>query len=313
MKKKQVTVFAPATVSNLAVGFDILGCAFDALGDEITVSCIDQPCVEIGGIYGVEKNLPSDPAKNTATAGLLKMIADLKLRHGFKVSIHKGIPRSSGMGGSAASAVGAVVAANHLLEKPLSKQALLEYALAGEIVASGSIHSDNIAPCLFGGLTLILGTEPPQVVFLPIPKGLFCVLVHPELEISTKEARAVLRKDIALSDYVRQSSFLAGFVAGCFRSDFSLLKAVFQDHVIEPQRASLIRGFHEVRDAALKAGALGCSISGSGPSVFAWASSQLVAKKIKLAMVLEFKKARLESTAWITKVGTKGARVLNQK
>ena len=239
----------------------------------MTVSRQNTGGVSVQGPEG----LPTDPEKNTATAGLLALLRERKLKYGFRVSIEKGIPLSSGMGGSAASAVAGVVAANELLDDKLSNSELLRYALVGEAVASGTVHADNVAPSLLGGLVLVRSAEAQDIVQLPSP-NLVCVLVHPDLQVSTREARKILKPDIALGAHVRQSSRLAGFMAGCFSGDIELIARCLEDEIIEPQRARLIRGFENVKKAALQSGAIGCSISGSGPSVFAWSKKEVADK-----------------------------------
>ena len=306
---KSATAFAPATIANVAVGFDILGFPIDAVGDKVTVSKIDEAGkVEIEKITG-DSQIPKDATKNTATVGLIKLCKDLKLKHGFRVSIEKGIPIGSGMGGSAASAVGAIVAANALLEKPLSPEKLIAYALEGECVASGSKHADNIAPCLLGGLVLSRSLD--QFVRIPFPADIFCVLAHPDVRIDTREARGILKTEVSLKDHIRQSANLAGFLAACFKDDVALLRSSLEDFIIEPQRAHLIPGFKEVKAAVLKAGALGFSISGSGPSVFAFAAGRAEAANIKKIMLDTFIKTGTKSVdAWVSPVRAKGAEVL---
>ncbi len=313
---KRVTVFAPATVANVAVGFDLLGFAQSMVGDEVTLTRIERPEVEIttiGQQSHLQPNetsgLPLDPAKNTAAVGLIQLIKDLKLRFGFSVSIKKGIPLSSGMGGSAASAVAAVVAANEFLNVKLTKSELVSYALLGEAVASGSAHADNISPCLYGGLTLTKSIDPVDVISIPVPDTILCVLIHPNLQVNTKAARQILRTEISLKDHVKQSAHLAGFMAGCFTNDLSLIQRSLVDWIIEPQRASLIPSFALVKEQALKGGALGCSLSGSGPSLFAWTASMESANKIKAAMLQQFNSAGIEAQGWISPISTQGARV----
>ena len=308
--KTSITAFAPATVANVAVGFDVLGFALDAVGDTVTLTkTTDVGKIEIESIKGLE-GLPYDPAKNTATVGLVKMLQELGLPFGFKVSIEKGIPLSSGMGGSAASSVAAVVAANGFLPNSLSKSELLRYALEGERAASGAIHADNVAPSLFGGLTLIRSTDPIDVINIPYPK-LFCVLIHPDIKVETKYARSVLATHLSLHQFVQQSAHLASFIAGCFQQDVELIKRSCKDFVIEEQRAHLIAGFYDVQIAALKANALACSISGSGPSIFALAANEQDCKLIKDAMILAFNKngiSKLDS--WISPINQIGARII---
>ena len=306
MKKTSATAFAPATVANVAVGFDILGFAVEGVGDSVTVERTETGKDSREVIVNGSPGFPLDPEKNTATAGLLQLIRDRDLTHGFRVFIKKGIPLSSGMGGSAASAVAGILAANELLDKKLSSNELLRYALVGEAVASGAVHADNVAPCLLGGLVLIKSAEPPDIISIPSP-DLLCVLVHPDLQVSTREARGILKPELSLKTHVRQTSHLAGFVAACFNGDQKLLARSFEDLVIEPQRAGLIRGFHSVKAVALSAGAIGCSISGSGPSVFAWAKKE-TAESVAKAMVRAFNDsgiAKVES--WISPMPSKGA------
>src|SRR6202012_4964133 len=213
---------------------------------------------------------------------------------GFEMQIEKGIPLGSGLGGSAASAVGAVVAANALLPEPVSKLELLKFAMQGEKVASGSLHVDNIAPSLFGGLVLTVGIDHPRVKQIPVPAGIKSVIVHPHMFLSTKQARAILKRTVELSEFVWQTANLAGFISGCYTNDLDMLRESFEDVVIEPQRAALIPGFADVRRAALSAGALGCSISGAGPTCFAWCLESH-AHAVCEAMVVEFTHHGLES------------------
>jgi len=310
------TAFAPATVANVAVGFDILGFAIESVGDVVTVSTTDRGSVRINEIVndtGTSGGLdmPIDPAKNAATVGLMKLCDKLRLNFGFELTIRKGIALGSGMGGSAASAVGALVAANSLLERPLPKQELLDYALLGEQAASGTAHADNIAPCLLGGMTLVLSVDPVRYVSLPVPARILTVLVHPRLRVDTQNARSILRPGVTLADHVQQSANLGGFIAGCFGNDLELIRLSFCDLVIEPQRAPLIPGFAEVKAAAIEHGAIGASISGSGPSVFAWVTSDETALQVQHAMVQAFKSHGLtEVDSWISAVSQQGATII---
>ncbi len=304
------TAFAPATVGNVAVGFDILGFATDSIGDRVTVRRIDEPTVRIDTIEGVVTDLPRKADENTATVGLVQLIDDQELDFGFEVDIDKGIPLGSGMGGSAASAVGAIVAANGLLDEDLGLERMLCYALLGESVASGAIHGDNVTPCLYGGLTLTRALDPVDVVRIPVPESIFCVLVNPKLRIDTHEAREVIPTKLPLKDYVRQSANLAGFLAGCYRNYTEMIRRSLLDMLIEPHRAPLIRGFGKVRQAALDEGALGCSISGSGPSVFAWCEGRESANAARDAMVAAFAGEDIEARAWVSSVDVPGARIL---
>jgi homoserine kinase len=315
MSQPSVTVFAPATVANVAVGFDILGFAMDAVGDLVTVSCTDAPGVMIAPLEGLDdaKNLPTEPSQNTAGKPLLLMMEQFKPGYGISVRIEKGIPLGSGMGGSAASAVGAVVAFHELLLKTgalktkLTLGELIHFALEGEAVASGAKHADNIAPCLYGGLTLSYPGDRPDVVSLPYPKSLYCTLIHPAFRVDTKMARSVLKPDLLLKTHIGQSARLASFILGCTNHDLSLIQKGLEDLVIEPQRASLIPGFYAVKNAALSAGVLGCSISGAGPAVFALSADLKTALAAKTKMIEAFQSAGLAASGWVSPIRAKGA------
>ena len=306
---ERATAFAPGSVGNVAIGFDILGFCVDALGDRVTVTRRAQPGVVISAVRGVAGDLPLDPEKNTAGRALLALAEASKPGFGFEMEIDKGIPLGSGLGGSAASAVGAVVAANALLPQPYSKLELLKFAMEGEKVASGSLHVDNIAPSLFGGLVLTVGIDHPRVKQIPVPKNVRAVILHPHMFLSTKQARAILKRTVEMSDFVWQTANLAGFISGCYTDDLELIRASLEDVVIEPQRQALIPGFPEVRRASMDAGALDCSISGAGPTMFAWAIESR-APAVRDAMKAEFAKRNIEVDDWIVEIKDTGARVL---
>ncbi|HEX2210398.1 MAG TPA: homoserine kinase [Longimicrobium sp.] len=306
---RRATAFAPASTSNLAIGFDILGHPVGPAGDRVTVTRRDQPGVVIGAVSGCAGPLPTDPAANTAGAAILRLLADHAPELGVEVSIEKGIPLGSGIGGSAASAVAAVVAANALLPRPLAREALFPYALAGEFIASGAVHGDNVAPSLFGGLVLVRSAEPADVVRLPAPPALRCVMVLPRQRLDTRAARAVLPPAIPLHDVIVQSANLAGVVAGCFSGDLALIGRSMRDVVIEPHRSVLIPGFDAVKEGAMDAGALGCSISGAGPSVFAWCDGDEAAHRIRAAMLAGFESAGVTAEGWTCQPGGPGARL----
>ncbi len=305
----KATAFAPASVGNVAIGFDILGFAVDALGDKVTVTRRKEPGVVITRISGIAGELPTEPEKNTAGRALMALYETVKPDFGFAMEIEKGIPLGSGLGGSAASAVGAVVAANALLPNPCPKLELLKFAMHGEAVASGSMHVDNIAPSLFGGLVLTVGIDNPRVKQIPVPPGVHAVIVHPHMFLSTKQARAILRRTVDLSDFVWQTANLAGFISGCYTNDLDMIRASLEDVVIEPQRQALIPGFSEVRRAAMQGGALGCSISGAGPTMFAWAPSSK-AQGVLAAMQREFAQKSIQIDEWIVEIQSQGARVV---
>jgi homoserine kinase len=302
--------FAPASVGNVAIGFDILGFSVDAIGDCATVRRVAAPGVTIAAIRGVVANLPREAAHNAAGRALMAMQEALNPGFGFELELDKGIPLSSGLGGSAASAVAAVVAGNALLAHPRPPIELLKFAMHGEAVASGSMHVDNIAPSLYGGLVLTVGIDHPRVKQIPVPRAIRAVIVHPHMLLSTREARAILSKSVKMADFVWQTANLAGFISGCYTDDLDMVRESFQDVVIEPQRAALIPGFAEVRRSALAAGALGCSISGAGPTVFAWCLDTH-AQAVCEAMVREFSHYGLAADHWITEIAPMGARVID--
>jgi homoserine kinase len=308
--REEATAFAPASVGNVSIGFDILGFSVDALGDRATVRRTQSPGVTIKAIRGVVQDLPREAAKNTAGRAIMAMQSTLGLTFGFELEIEKGIPLASGLGGSAASAVAAVVAANALLAAPRTQLELLKFAMHGEAVASGSLHVDNIAPSLFGGLVLTVGIDHPRIKQIPVPRSIRAVIVHPHMFLSTRQARAILKGSVEMADFVWQTANLAGFISGCYTDDLDMLRESFDDVVIEPQRAALIPGFAEVRRASLAAGALGCSISGAGPTVFAWCL-EAHARAVAEAMVREFAQHGLKTDHWITQVLPSGARVIS--
>lgn len=304
-----VTAFAPATVGNVGIGFDILGHTVSAVGDRVTARRTESPGVRIASITGSPAALPLEPEKNTAGMALVSMSRALSLPFGIEIEIHKGIPLGSGLGGSAASAVAAVVAANALLDEPLDKLSLLKFAMQGEAVASGSVHVDNIAPSLFGGLVLTVGIDHPRTKQIPVPPGIRCVLVHPHMFLSTREARRILKKSIDLSDMVWQTANLAGFLSGCYSNDLDMIRDAFEDVIIEPQRSQLIPGFKAVKQAAMVNRALGCYISGAGPTVFAWCE-EAYAQGIRAAMVEAFSDHNLACDHWISAIDEQGARLV---
>jgi homoserine kinase len=311
MSRTEATAFAPATVGNVGIGFDILGHTVEAVGDRVTARRVAAGGVRIGSITGVVGDLPREVERNTAGKAVLSLWQARQGSGGVELDIDKGIPLASGLGGSAASAVAAVVAANALLDEPASGLELLKFAMQGEQLASGSIHVDNIAPSLFGGLVLTVGIDHPRIKQIPVPAGIRCVLVHPHMRLSTREARGILSQSVTLSDFVWQTANLAGFISGCYSSDLDMIRDSFQDVVIEPQRQALIPGFRSVREAAMACGALGCSISGAGPSVFAWCEAPH-AEAIRTAMVGSFAEHGQASDHWITRIEPLGARLVDR-
>ncbi|HEX8359762.1 MAG TPA: homoserine kinase [Longimicrobium sp.] len=305
MNRDRATAFAPASTSNLAVGFDILGHPVGPMGDRVTV--VRRAGSGVLAVTG--EGVPTDPALNTATVGVMRMLDDLRPGFGVEVHVAKGIPLGSGVGGSAASAVAGVVAMNALLPEPLETRELFRYALAGEAVASGAIHGDNVAPSLFGGLVLVRSAEPADVVRLPVPPSLRCTIALPRMRLDTRTSRGVLPDSFPLHTVIEQTANLAGVVAGCCTGNLALVARSMTDVLVEPHRASLIPGFADVQGAALAAGALGCSISGGGPAVFAWCDGDEAAESVRAAMVAAFARHDVSAEGWVSRVDGPGARV----
>ena len=300
-----IKVFAPASVANVACGFDVLGFALDKPGDEIIVKFSDTPRLKITKITGGK--LPYEPERNTAGYAALKLLEFLgESNRGIEMEIHKKMPFGSGLGSSAASAAGAVVAINELLKRPLEKRDLLKFAVLGESIASGAIHADNVAPSLLGGMTLVRDSETLDVHRIFTPRGLYATVIYPKVEILTKEARAMLSVNVPLKSMVKQSANLGAFVIGMFNSDFELIRRSLQDVVIEPQRAQLIPYFYDVKEAALTQGVLGCSISGSGPSIFALSQNSIIAEKAGEAMQKIYEKHKIECELYISPINLNG-------
>jgi homoserine kinase len=311
---KEVRVFAPATVANVAVGFDILGFAIDRPGDEIVARFSDEfTGVRIVTITGTgDKQLPTDTESNTAGMAALRLLEHLGRDRevGIELEIHKKMPFGSGLGSSAASAAGATVAVNELLGSPLTREALLYFTVLGEQVADGSFHADNVAPCLTGGIILIRSNESLDVHHLPVPTNLHVAVVHPEIEILTRDARAVLSDTVPLTTVIHQMGSLASFITALYTSDLPLLSRSLRDHIIEPQRKKLIPGFDAVQDIAMQRGALGCSISGAGPSVFALCDSGYLAQAVGQAMQAAFREVDIESQLYVSPINQRGVEII---
>jgi homoserine kinase len=307
-----IAAFAPATVSNVACGFDILGFALEMPGDIVIAEAATRAGVEIAAIDGDGGRLPREAHRNTAGAAVDALLARLGAARGIRLIIHKGIPPASGVGSSGASAVAALVATNELLGRPAPLDVLLECAMAGEVAGCGTAHPDNVAPSLFGGFVLAREASPPDIVRLPVPEGLACAVLHPHLEVQTRAARALLGEHVLLRDAVRQWGNVGGLVAGLFTSDFALIGRALEDHVAERKRAHLVPGFAAVKAAAGSAGALGCSLSGSGPSIFALCASLDVAGLAGDAMRVAFAAngGGIDADLWVSPVARRGARIV---
>jgi homoserine kinase len=307
---ESISIFAPATVANVTCGFDILGFAVDAPGDEITLTKSNSGQVRIVDITGDEGALPRDPDKNSCSAVIKMYLHDLGISQGIDIVLHKKMPLGSGLGSSAASAVAAIFAVNELLGKPLTLQQLLPYAMEGERVACGSAHADNVAPGLYGGFVLIRSYDPLDVIKLHTPRDLHATLVHPHIEVRTKDAREILRKQIYFKDSVKQSGNVAGLVAGLLTSDYGLISRSMHDYIVEPVRSILIPGYSDVKESAMSIGALGAGISGSGPSIFALSKERKTAEEIGESMKNIYTKFKIDCEIYISEINQFGPKIL---
>ncbi len=307
-----VTAFAPASIGNVAVGFDMLGLALDGVGDRVSARRIDGDRVTVAEVRGLDGELhpylSTKADENTASIAAQALWQAHGDGGGVEIKVFKGVPLQSGMGSSAASAVAAAVAANALLERPLDVAELLPYALEGEQYASGGLHADNVAPSLLGGLVLCPEVLLPQTVSLPVPDGVSAVLLHPELQVNTAHARRGLAKGYSLKQWLTQQGYLAGFIAACNAGDKDLIARTLKDVVIEPQRADAVPCFDAVKEAAMRAGALGCSLSGSGPSIFALVDTN-AAKNLAVAMEQACRAHGIECQSWVSSMSAPGAYV----
>ena len=306
-----IKVFAPATVANVACGFDVLGFALNQPGDEIIGRFSDKRGLRITKITGAKGKLPYEIEKNTAGFAAQKLLEFLgEEKRGIEIEIHKKMPFGSGLGSSAASAAAGVMIINELLKRPLTKREILPFAVQGEEIADGAYHADNVAPSLLGGMILIRSNATLDVHKIPVPKGLYATVVYPHVKILTKDARAVLSDTVKLKQSIEQNGNLAGLIVGMYNSDFDLIGRSLQDVIIEPQRAQLIPHFNQVKEAALNAGVLGCSISGAGPSLFALSTNSLIAEKAGAAMKRIFDDHKIKNEVFISTINHEGAILL---
>ena len=317
MTERIVTAFAPATVSNVACGFDVLGFALEAPGDVVTArfappGANPASLVRIDAISGDDGRLPLEAARNTAGVAAQALLTALGERRGVRLSIAKGLPLASGLGGSAASAAAAVVAVDALLDAHAPLEMLIACAIEGEGLGIRSAHPDNIAPALCGGFVLVRHPDPPDIVRLPVPVGLMAVVVHPDLEIETAKARVLLGTTVPLADAIRQWANLGALVHGLHRGDFALISRALEDTIAEPRRAPLIPGLAQIKRAAVEAGALGCSLSGSGPSLFALCRGTDCARRVADAMTRAVK-AHIggEPQTYVSAIAPQGAHVVS--
>ena len=305
----QIKIFVPASVANVSCGFDVLGFCLEPIGDIMHVTKTESPGVTIGSVSG--EKLPTDPLKNVASVAVLSLLKSFKSPYGFRIDIDKKIKPGSGIGSSAASAAGAVFAVNHLLGAPFSRKELIKFAMAGEALASGSKHADNLAPILLGGFTLVRSNKSLDVIKLPSPPDLVATIIHPKIELKTIHSRAILKKTVPLEKAVQQWGNLGAFVSALYTNDYELLSRSLKDKIIEPFRAMLIPKFEEVKAAAINTGALGSGISGSGPSIYALSKGMKTAIEVGNAMKAQFEDLDIEYDVHVSKINDKGIKIIN--
>ncbi len=305
-----IKIFAPATVANVACGFDIFGFAVDNPGDEIILSKTTTGKVVISNIEGDGGRLPLAAEKNTAGIAIQKYLEHIGSGQGFDIQLKKLMPLGSGMGSSASSAVAGVFAANELMSKPLAQKDLLPFAMEGERIACGSAHADNVGPSLMGGFVVIRSYDPLDIIQIKTPSELYATIVHPQVEVNTKDARNILRREVSLKNTITQMGNVAGLIAGLMTPDYDLISRSLVDVIIEPIRSILIPQFDDVKNAAIDSGALGCSISGSGPSMFALSKDLETAHKVGKAMQAGFAKVNIGSECYVSTINQNGPIIL---
>ena len=308
MNKSEIKLFSPATVANVACGFDVLGLCLDTIGDEMVVRKVDEKGVRITKIEGFK--LPFETELNVAGVSALAMYQELQPDCGFEIEIKKNIKPGSGIGSSAASAVGSVYGINALLGSPLNKTQLTQFAIKGEALASGSEHADNIAPALFGGFTLVKSVNPLEILQIPSPDNLYVTIIHPQIEIKTAISRAILPKNVPLEDAINQWANVGSFIHSLHTSDYPLMQRSLHDVIIEPHRSKLIPHYNEVKQQTLKVGALGTNISGSGPSIFSLCKGIENANKVRGVMTNIYSNTGIEFDVHVSKINTQGVKVI---
>ena len=300
----RIKIFSPATVSNVACGFDILGFSLESLGDEMIVKKTKKKGLKITKIEGF--NLPKDIQKNVAGVSASAILKNIETNFGFEIEIYKKIKPGSGIGSSGASSAGAVYAINKLLGSPFNEIQLLNFAMKGEFLASNAEHADNIAPAIFGGFTLVKNISPLNVISLPYPNDLYCVIIHPQIEIKTSESRKILPKNVSLENATKQLTNLGGLIHGLHTNNYDIIKSSLKDELIEMHRSKLIPLFDEVKENSMNSGALGCSISGSGPSIFSLCKGKKTAEKIEKSIINIYSSSDIEFSTYISKINKRG-------
>lgn len=304
----EVRIFCPATIANVSCGFDVLGLCLDTVGDEMVVTKTLSPGIRITEITGAD--LPLETEQNVAGVAAMALTEKLNTNFGFDIAIHKKIKAGSGIGSSAASAAGAVFAVNYLLGSPLTPKELVYYAMQGEKLASGSAHADNVAPALLGGFTLIRSYDPLDIVKIDAPDELYAAVIHPQIELKTKDARAVLKDTVDFKKAITQCGNIAGLISGLYMNDYDLIGRSLHDELVEPLRAPLIPHFAQLKQAALDTGAVGSGISGSGPSVFALCKGEEAARKVADSFAVVLQPTDIDFEVHVSKINPQGIRIL---
>jgi homoserine kinase len=304
----EVTVFCPATVANVSCGFDVMGFCLEGVGDEMIIRKTKALGLKITKIEGAD--LPFEIEQNVAGVSAKALYDSLKPSCGFEIEIYKKIKPGSGIGSSSASAVGSVFGMNELLGKPYRYKELISFAIQGEALASKCEHADNLAPCLYGGFTLVRSIHLVDILQLPTPSDLYATIIHPQIEIKTADARAILPQQVALQNAITQWSNMGSFVHALHTSDYELIGSALKDVVVEPHRKQLIPHFEDIQTSALQQGALGCGISGSGPSVFALSKGETTAKMVQQSMDAIYSKTDIPFYTFVSKVNTDGAIII---
>ena len=305
---KEIKIFTPATVANISCGFDILGLCLDTVGDEMVVREVPEKGIKITKITG--QKLPLETHKNVAGVAGLALLENVDASVGYEIEIHKKIKPGSGIGSSAASAAGAVFAINELLGKPFSKQELIYFAMQGEKLASGSEHADNVSPVILGGFTLVRSYQPLDVLKINTPNDLYVTIIHPQIEVKTADARAVIKNQVSLKKMVTQMGNFGGLISGLFTNDYDLIGRSLHDEIIEPNRLVLIPEFNKVKKGVIHAGALGAGISGSGPSIFALSKGERTANFVGETMAKIYNNTDIDYDIHISKINQQGIKIL---
>ncbi len=304
----EVKLFCPATIANLSCGFDVLGACLDTVGDEMIVRKSAQKGVRITKIVGAD--LPLETEKNVAGVAALALLNEIEIDFGFEIEIYKKIKAGSGIGSSSASAAGAVFGINELIGKRFTRKELVQFAMQGEVLASGSAHADNVAPALCGGFTLVRGYNPLDIIRIDSPTELYAAVIHPQIELKTSEMRAVLQPMISLKSAITQWGNVGGLIAGLYTSDYELIGRSLHDEIVEPLRGKFIPHFDLVKQTALDHGALGAGISGSGPSIFALSKGKVTAQTIADAMAKVFDSTSIPYEIHVSKINAEGVKII---